>query len=268
MKPAGNFNFMHMKTILFTLCLLLSMPNSFTQSFAGAYSGDIAGVPASLQFQQAESQLTGKIDAQGYIYNLQGTAQGQKASGMLADPQTMATMNFEAELEGSKLTLTLLAQNIFTGQTERTPLYFTKSDGQAQAQFQVTVRDNPAQANTGEPCKQCDQQLVGAWIYTKTYFSGDFSSTTQLKMRIFSNGTYVYGNARVMASNSDDYGHVSADTGGSDEVTKGKWKTQNSIIYVMEEGTSNWYAYARYYIEGSSMLLTFEDGSKQLWERN
>ena len=31
--------------------------------------------------------------------------------------------------------------------------------------------------------------------------------------------------------------------------------------------SQQWVPYARYYVEGGSLLLTFENGSKQLWRR-
>jgi hypothetical protein len=35
----------------------------------------------------------------------------------------------------------------------------------------------------------------------------------------------------------------------------------------MEQGSTQWVPYPRYYVEGASLMLTFGDGSRQLWER-
>ena len=39
------------------------------------------------------------------------------------------------------------------------------------------------------------------------------------------------------------------------------------MLYTMERGTERWVPYGRYYVEGSKLLLTFTNGSRQIWYR-
>jgi hypothetical protein len=250
-------------SILLTLQLICLM--SLAQNLTGSYAGDIAGTPAVLQLKQSGAQLSGQIDASGYLYTLQGNANQGRGSGTLSDPQTMGSMQFELALAGQQINFYIVTTNIFTGQQQKQLLVFAK-EGKASPNQTSTAQSKPGHSQSGK-CKNCDQALVGYWLHTNTLTSGDFSTTTQLKLYIYENGTYAYGNARTMAGGHNEYDYVGADTGQSDDVTRGKWKTQNQIIYVMENGTSQWYPYARYEVSGNSMLMTFDDGSTQYWER-
>ena len=48
-------------------------------------------------------------------------------------------------------------------------------------------------------------------------------------------------------------------------MTPGQWRTENKMVYINEG--SGWTPFAKYYVEGNSLMFTFGDGSKQIWKR-
>lgn len=76
-------------------------------------------------------------------------------------------------------------------------------------------------------------------------------------------GTFVLGDGRVVGGG----GAGSFDSGGGGGVeATGEWRTENRIVYVRDPG-GQWQPYARYYVEGSRMMFTFGDNSRQIWHR-
>jgi hypothetical protein len=110
---------------------------------------------------------------------------------------------------------------------------------------------------------QRDPVLFGRWRYSESYTSGDFSMVTERYMEIHPDGTYSYGNGKM--AGGGDSGSFESGNGG--DITTGKWRTENGIIFIDEGGFGNWIAYSGYYVEGNSLLLKFENGSKEIWKR-
>jgi hypothetical protein len=82
-------------------------------------------------------------------------------------------------------------------------------------------------------------------------------------MTVHADGTFLYGGSRVVGGGAGWGG----DSGAGD-YERGQWKTVGKVIHIREAGGGPWQPYARYYIEGGRMMLTFGDGSKQIWYRN
>lgn len=232
---------------LFFLALLSWHANA--QSWDGQFHGDIQGTPMTLSLQTSGNALEGTIDAQGYRYTLAGTFQEGTASGKFTDPQTQGVLDFQAERNAEGVLITLTATDPMSGQQQQHILTFR--------QGQAPAADSSA-SNT--PAAR-DQRLVGLWSYTKSYTSGEYSFASQRKMQINPDGTYLYGDGRVAGGGPSS----SVDSGGGGDVSRGQWKTEGDIIYINEG--QQWQPYCRYYIEGYSMMLTFGDGSKQIWKR-
>ena len=94
-----------------------------------------------------------------------------------------------------------------------------------------------------------------------SYSSGEYGFASQWKMLVNADGTYLYGDGRVVGGGPG----IGGDTGGGGDVTRGQWRTQNGVIYTNEG--YGWQPYAGYYVEGASLMLKFGDGSKQVWKR-
>lgn len=244
---------------LLMLPLLLACGPLVAQPLDGTYHGDISGTPATLTLQQDGPALRGAIDAGGYGYTLSGTASGSGGEGTLTDPQAGSAMGFELAAQGSALTLTILATDPY-GQVQRIPFSFQRAG--ASASPGAAAPPSPGPSAAAEANVQRDPALVGRWSYSNTYNSGDFSGTTRLQMQVNPDGTYLYGGGGVSITGDAGYGYSN-----SGDATRGEWRTEGNIIHIREAGSPQWTPYARYYIEGGQMLLTFGDGSRQLWSR-
>jgi hypothetical protein len=57
----------------------------------------------------------------------------------------------------------------------------------------------------------------------------------------------------------------SAESRGS-ESTRGQWRTEAGVVHV-RSGMGGWEPYARYYVEGAQLMLTFDNGQREVWSR-
>jgi hypothetical protein len=64
-----------------SLLTILTPALALGQPFQGRFSGQISGTPAVMQLQQQQTQVSGQIDASGYLYRLQGTVQQSRVTG-------------------------------------------------------------------------------------------------------------------------------------------------------------------------------------------
>lgn len=237
-------------------------------AWAGTYNGNINGTPATLNLQQNGNQISGQINAGGYLYNLQGNTSGNESQGQLTDPQTQGVMTYQSVLQGPTLNMTLSANGA------QLQIQFSKGaagqggfgqsgppqGGFGQSRNKPGGFGQPGNAGGVNPA-QLDQRIVGNWLYSDSYTSGEHSFASQYRLIVNGDGTYLYGDGQVAGGGPG----VSGSTGGGAGMTPGKWKTENGIIHI-DEG-AGWQPFAKYYVEGASMMLTFGDGSKQVWQK-
>ncbi|MBT8270368.1 MAG: hypothetical protein KJO39_10720 [Bacteroidia bacterium] len=235
-----------------TLLTLISAFCMQAQTLTGTYNGNIDGTPATLTLQQEGVDVSGQINANGYLYNLSGKANGSRSQGTLTDSQTQGVMNYEGSLNGNSFSLSLN-----TGGGSPFVLQFTKGNAPTGKSGGSSNTNTDTVSST-----QLDQRIVGNWLYTDSYTSGEYSFASQYRLIVNSDGTYLYGDGKVAGGGPG----VSGTGGEGSGMSPGKWKTENSIIYINEG--YGWQAYAKYYVEGTSMMLTFGDGSKQVWKRS
>lgn len=224
----------------------------------GTYSGNIMGTATTIQLQVQGGQLNGIVDASGYRYNMQGTASGNQSQGKLQDPQTQGYFNYTATLNGNQLNLTM--DNPTNGQSQQ--FAFTRGNNAGGAMSNPGNSNNANAATGGNQSAGGDNRIVGAWTYTDSYTSGEYSFATQWKLIVNPDGSYIYGDGRVVGGGPG----ITGDSGSGGDVTRGQWKTENGIIYI--NTGAGWQAYARYTTNGQSLLMQFGDGSKQLWKRS
>ena len=222
----------------------LAMAGSLNR-WNGTYYGDIKGTSATLILTQDGSSVTGKIDASGYFYNISGTSTDSQFLGELIDPQTQGKMSCSGTMQKDQVSLVI--KDPTSGQS------FTLN-------FSKTNPGISSQSNNQAAGVERDSNLIGNWLYSDSYTNGDFSFTTQYRLIVNPDGTYLYGDAK-MAGGGPGVSGISEGGG----YTKGQWKTQNKIIHINEG--YGWQPYAKYYVEGNSMMMTFSDGSKQVWKR-
>jgi predicted DNA-binding WGR domain protein len=107
-----------------------------------------------------------------------------------------------------------------------------------------------------------DPMLVGRWRNTDSYTSGDFTMVTEKYMQVRPDGTYSYGNGKVAGGGNSG----SFNSGNGGDVVNGKWRTENSLLYI-EEDYGQWVFYAGYYVEGNTLMFKFNNGSREIWTR-
>lgn len=222
--------------------------------WSGTFSGSINGTNSVLTLDEKLGSLKGEINADGYIYELSGKISGSNSEGTLSDKTTGGSVAFKANLQnGSKIELILFLSNEY-GQAVEVPLQFSRAEGKALAA--VTAPVPAAESNV-----ELDPHLIGAWRHTETYTSGEFGTVSEWYMNINADGTYIYGDGVIAGGDENSSFYSGGDSGN----TKGKWKSKQGIVYI--NNGYGWEAYAKYYVEGMSMLFTLSDGSKQLWEK-
>ena len=251
------------------------------QSLDGAYTGVIGGSAATLTLERDGEVLTGTIDADGYLYRVDGAISDGSIGGLITDRQNGASMPFEIIERVGYLTLAILSPDP-TGQLQRVEFRFDRRDGgeppprtpgagepPREGDHDITEQDRDDERQRPDDRLEefeRDPALIGAWSYSDTYISGEFSATTRLFMQVLADGSYAYSSGSVSAGLDNDLGSVHGRSGGGD-VTRGEWRTKDGVVYIKEEGSPQWMAYARYYVEGGSLLLTFGNGERQLWRR-
>jgi hypothetical protein len=235
--------------LLFVSILIMLSGCSSDQGLTGQWNSNINGTAATMNLKQDGDDISGDVSVGNYRYTMKGSFSGQTATGKLAD-MNGKTLDFSLTGKENSLTLTLIARHPASGQIIRqVPLMFSRSGSGANRS-----------ASSGS-AGNIDQRLVGRWRYEKIYRSGSFSTTTTRYLVMSANGTYQYGSGRLYVSAPNASGRSSRG-----DVQTGRWKTENSIIYINENG-SGWQAYARYFVKGNSMMMTFNNGNKMLWSR-
>jgi len=84
--------------------------------------------------------------------------------------------------------------------------------------------------------------------------------STKLSLLICGDGSY----AHTVGDSVGGGAGWSGESRGS-ESKRGRWRTQAGIIYV--NYGAGWELYARYYVEGVKLMLTFESGQREIWYR-
>lgn len=224
----------------------------WTTDLSGVYSGQFEGQPARATLSVEGGTVSGTLDVDGYVYRIEGRQQGAVAKGRMIDQNGHAV----------QLTLQQPANDQLTMLIEAIP-------GVALASVQVhltrgeagsgSVAGGGAQAAGVE----LDPALVGRWVRRDSYVSGDFTLANERRVTLFPDGTYRFGPGRVIGGG--DAGTFDSGTGGGGNG--GRWRTQGQILYTMELGDMGWEPYARYYVEGNKVLLTFGNGSREIWHR-
>ena len=243
-------------------------PPTSASLLSGSYMGDVAGTPATLMLERSGASIRGAIDAGGYRYSLSGTVDGNTGRGTMSDPQAGAQMEFEVAERAAAVTVTILATDPNTGQVQRVPFEFRRG-GAAQGGAGVSGGYGGGGAAGQGAGIQRDPAIVGSWSRSDTYVSndasGDFSARTRYSLMIGADGSYAYGSG-MSAGLDNDLGSVSGGAGSGD-VSRGQWRTEGGVVYVMEPGSQQWTPYAQYALEGNSMVFRLGDGTRQVWHR-
>lgn len=232
--------------------LAVALPLSArADDLAGTYSGQFNGQPARATLTVEGDAVAGTLDVGGYVYRIQGQQQGAGAEGEMIDQDGRA---LQLSLKSANDRLTMLAQAV-----PGVPL--------ASVQIELTrgeAGSGPAADGADAAEVELDSALVGRWVQRDSYTSGDFSLMNERRVTLSPDGTYRFGPGRVIGGG--DAGSFDSGAGGANG-DGGRWRTQGQVLYAMEYGSMGWEPYARYYVEGNKLLLTFANGSREIWHR-
>jgi hypothetical protein len=104
-----------------------------------------------------------------------------------------------------------------------------------------------------EASEVLDQRFIGRWAHGEAHASADFSAASERFVQFLADGTYSF---------------ISGRTAGG-ETARGYWRAADKVLYVTEGSPDGWIAYGRYGFtdDGSAMMLTFDNGEQELWQR-
>ncbi len=215
--------------------------SAVAQSFAGtSWQGMLASTqnpslayPSTVTFRVEGTQLTGSVIMEGQgvkeLYVLQGVAQGNQAAGTATYPKDGSVFQFEAQLNGGQLAFVVGLNNtpILTGTLARFGAGSRTANPQARA--------NPATSAVTRPDNlPRNNRLVGAWVHTSSYRSGDFHGSTRSFRYFFPDGRLGYKSGEATAS-LDGAGGSSYLNAGADGVNMEQgvvWYTKGNQIWL------------------------------------
>lgn len=248
--------------IIFFLFISTSLSAQIsTTTWEDFFTGTIMDINTTVTGQLEGDRWIAKANADGYIFNLEGFVSGETCLGTMTDAQNGVSTAFLALLGDESLKITIQDINPETGQEQLMEFVFVKTDPATYVQTATSSQSTTSsQSNFKIEQGPKDQRIVGHWRFTDSYISGQFSFATDYHMQINADGSFQYGKGRTMGGGPDS----SIDSGES-EYDMGSWKTENGSLYV-HDGVG-WHFYAKYYQEGDNLMLTYQNGSKQVWER-
>jgi len=203
--------------------------------FHGPFHGDDGrGGLALLRFAQQGNRVQGEMSAFGASAQLSGTVSGQSVEGRLQAVD--ATGTFKGTLTGNRLALTCVLRG---------------EGGESTVSFALE-RGEPKQMG------ELDSRLVGTWVKSSSYTSGDFSVASSQTCVIRSDGTLTLYDSRM--AGGGDAGSFDSGAPGGGETSR--WHTKGNLFYV------NGQLYGRYGFNGNTLGFWFsENGKPEIWSR-
>jgi|JI10StandDraft_1071094.scaffolds.fasta_scaffold10792_2 hypothetical protein len=214
--------------------------------WTGQYSATIQGVTVVMTMNCSGTQLSGRIEAEGYPYTLDLTIDGDSARGTFTDPALGGVLSCRASHMDDHVHLSIGEVEV---DQDVVPLRWTFT--------RMTGNPVPAPPPISEDAR--DARLIGQWTYSESYTSGTFSFAAQWHLLLAENGALQH-TGRTVGGGPD----VSANTGNG-TTTQGRWRTAENIILVdVGQGFS---PMARFVCDGDRLMFTLTDGNKQVWIR-
>jgi hypothetical protein len=218
-----------------------SSASESTRPFHGTFWVDVNGQRIILRLEQSGSSVSGQVDGA----TLSGKVENGTARGEVRDPQApQVAASFEMTRDGANLAFTLTLRDPQSGQTVNVPT--------------ITLA-------AGEPPRvdaKLDPGAVGRWRHTWAQASGGFSVAIDYWMTLGADGTFAYGDSQMAGGGAD-----SSFVGERGDVERGHWRAEGGVLYSSQDNGATWHRYAKYYVEGDNMMLTYDNGMRQVWER-
>lgn len=222
--------------IIILFCFFQPLP--IIENWVGSYYGIVDGKQAQLTIKAENDKLVGEVNAEGYYYQFTATANDDIVTGYINNIQTGESLLMSARKnENNEIIVSVEgAYYIFSSEEP----------------------ENTHQASTVKG--KLDAKLIGSWRYTEVNNTNDFSVATDYFLMLNKEGTFVY-----KIGESDGEGDAGNFSSGSNESHNGNWKSIHNAIYLQE--AEEWKLFAKYSIDGNLLLLEFENGQKQTWNK-
>lgn len=227
--------------------------------FSGTFDGILVGTPVKFSITQQGNQVSGQLSSQSDVSNFTATANGNSAQGRLEDPDGIGG-DVKLVRDGESLNMELTLKNELTGESQTMNISFKPTGGGSTASSQSS---STAQSGSSDSSGERDPRLVGNWIHTDAAGSGGFSYAIDTHLTLGEDGSYRYGDSKMGAG---DASFSSVNESSDAEV--GVWRTENKVVYVKLTGQNEWIPLARYAVADGSMMFTYNNGSKRIWNRN
>ena len=261
-----------MLIFIYLFMILFCTVSLFAQDFSGSYmvTNPANGNSVKINLNQNSSgQISGQLILNNSDnYDIQGKLdEDEEAEGTIRKGNE--TSFFEAFIEDQQLYFTWIpAKGNQPDYNSAIDVVLSKVNSSFESKQKLTdennaVKNNKSKKQISVDNYEYDPMLVGLWRSSNSYTSGDFGMVSEKYLEIRPDGTYSYGNGRVIGGGNAG----SFDSGRGGDVITGKWRTENRIIFIDEAGSGNWVPYSGYYVEGNSLLLKFVNGSKEIWHR-
>lgn len=132
-----------------------------------------------------------------------------------------------------------------------------------EAQAADTIAPNASIPEPPEPTEtNLNPGLIGLWAAQVANVGSDGSLAVELYMQIREDGYLVDRGSRAMAS----FDGAGLDNSAQPNGEAVRWQSDGTTIYVSSDA-AQWAPLARYELSGQRLLLTYYDGSRQLWYR-
>ena len=251
--------------LLFALCsVFATVKGQESHSWQGNFEGNFFGIGATISSTLNGRQWVATINVSGYPLQAEGTVNNDQCSGTMTDQSTKETTTFTARLSGNQITIQIRDINPVTGLEEDMQFVFDRTgDLESGDDFGVdpSLTDEIEHPSSKANATNIDRNLIGLWRYTDTYVSGQFSFATDYFMQMEGNGVIITTDGRTAGG-----GPTSSIVSGEPDTHEGEWKVEGKEIWA-RDGQSEWYRFAQYYREGNSLMLTYPNGKRQVWER-
>jgi hypothetical protein len=219
-----------------------SAPNA--DPFTGTFHATVNGERAVLTLARDGERLSAKIDDTA----LTGTIDGDVATGPLVDRNAGVGGTYEITPSGLDVVVRLSLKNLQTGEAIPVPpIVFTR---RTEEQLAAEIAAE----------RECDGRLIGHWRHTYTRVSGGVSIAIDYWLWLDPDGTCT--RFSKMAGGDDGIGFESAS-----DRTVGRWKTADKALYASGSPDGEPRLLGRYQVSGGTMLLTYNNGDKEIWER-
>ena len=219
--------------------------------FQGRYEGMLQQTYSTLVLKQNEDKVSGEINANGYIYRIEGVAENGDIKGKFFDSGTGAVLPCTASLDGSTIRFDVEVFNPRSGESQHLKLTFSRES--------TALTDKRLRQNAGGSEQALHNPIVvGRWRHTYAQGSDGYSIAVDTWMIVNADGTYEYGEGKAAGEGLQVEGGP---------TSRGHWRTHGQYLHFKEAGAQHWVPLARYYVEANKMLLTYGDGEREIWYR-